>query len=150
MNLDQLTDVIWRQMQQEKPRALLIGELPVGMERYRLVREEPYEAVILGQLKPSDLLHMPSEAVCDALLQEIPVYLWPEQPYKKRKTAKALCRELAAAEQHLLQLGVCRLGEKQKLITAQEARRLLLQGRLPEPGVRMTPLARDILEGKET
>ena len=47
------------------------------------------------------------------------------------------------------QLGVQFLGSSASpLLTAAEARRLLAAGTLPPAGQRMTPLARDILEGK--
>jgi len=150
MNLDQLTEEVWKRLQNDQPRALLVGNRPDGLDRFQLVQELPYDAVILGILPPADLLHMPSQIVCEALLQDIPVYLWEAQPYRSAKNARALCRALAAAEQSLLQLGVRRLGVCKKLITAQEARMLLRMGRKPQPGARMTPLARDILEGKET
>ena len=47
------------------------------------------------------------------------------------------------------QLGVQFLSSSASpLLTAAEARRLLAAGTLPPTGQRMTPLARDILEGK--
>ena len=149
MNLEQLTDAVWKRLYEGRPKALLIGEVPPGVEQYSFVKEEPYEAIVLGILSPGELLHMPTDPVCRALLADIPVYLWPDQLHHKAKTAKVLCRELSAAEQHLRQLGVRLLGKEQKLITAQTARQYLQLGYLPEPGSRMTPLARDILEGKE-
>ena len=148
MNLDQLTETVWQRLQ-EKPRALLLGTAPNGCDKFNYVNEEPYEAVILGILPPGELLHMPSDAVCRALLDDIPVYLSSGQLHHKAKTARALCRELHAAEQHLKQLGVRLLEDGQPLITAAQARSLRQSGQKPPAGSRLTPLARDILEGRE-
>lgn len=148
MNLDALTDAVWDRLTGNRPRALLIGKAPYLDGQFCFVREKPYEAVVLGLLSPGELLHMPSDAVCEALLENVPVYLWSPQPYRAAKYGRILCRELAAAEQHLKQLGVRPMAEQGRLVTAQAARELLRQGRRPDPGSRLTPLARDILEGK--
>ena len=148
MNLDALTDAVWNHLIGQEPRALLIGEAPPTKLPYALVQEKPYEAVILGLLRPGQLLHMPSDDVCEALLEGYPVFLWSPQPYRSAKFCRALFRELSAAEQHLKQLGVLSLEAPGRLVTAQTARALLQQGKMPGPGCRLTPLARDILEGK--
>lgn len=150
-DLDALTEQVWCRLMEQRPRALLIGVPPEIDHNYNYVKEEPYEAVILGDLPPGELLKMPTDPVCRALLSDMPVYLWSGQSYKKAKTARLLCTELAAAEKHLRQLGVKPLeaaGEN-RLITAQTARQLLAAGARPPKGSRLTPLARDILEGKE-
>ena len=150
-DLDALTEQVWQRLTDRRPRALLIGGEPEVDYHYIYVNEKPYEAVVLGDLPPGELLRMPTDPVCRALLSDMPVYLWPGQSYKKAKTARLLCTELAAAEKHLRQLGVRPLtavGEA-KLVTGQEARRLLAAGLGPPRGSRLTPLARDILEGKE-
>lgn len=151
-DLDALTEQIWQRLNARRPRALLIGAPPDIDHNYNYVKEKPYEAVILGDLPPGELLRMPTDPVCRALLSDMPVYLWSGQSYKKAKTARLLCTELAAAEKHLRQLGVKPLeaaGET-RLITAQAARQLLAAGTHPPKGSRLTPLARDILEGKES
>lgn len=150
MNLDQLADAILQKMEQRKPRALLIGDRPDIDHNYNYVNEKPYEAMVLGVLTPGQLLHMPSDEVCRALLEDIPVYLYAGQPWHGSRTAKALCRELTAAEQRLLRLGIMPLEPSGHLITAREARELSRLGQRPGAGCRMTPLARDILEGKES
>ncbi len=147
MNLDQLTEILWNRLE-EKPRALLLGTPPDGCNKYNYVNEKPYEAVVLGELSPGELLHMPSDAVCRALLDGIPVYLSREQ-YHHRCRPVALCRELDKRERYLCALGVEYLGETPKLITAQKARDLRKQGQPVPSGSRLTPLAKDILEGKE-
>lgn len=148
MNLDELTDAVWKRLQQEKPRALLIGREPDWSSPYQWVREAPYDAVVLGLLSPGELLQMPTDPVCQALLEEKPVYLWPRQPYRAFHTAKMLCRQLSAQELRLKQLGVEPLTEQGRLLTASEVRRMQREG-IPIPETsRMTPLAREIAEGK--
>lgn len=150
MNLDALTDAVWERLLQKLPRALLIGEPPENYHKYNYVNKEPYECVILGLLSPSQLLHMPDDAVCDALLEGRPVYLWSPQPYQKQTFAPVLRRELQKAEQYLLSLGVQRMTDSASWITAQMVRSYLRDGRQIPEQCRMTPLAREILEGKET
>ena len=133
----------------ERPRALLIGEAPKDYHKYNYVNEEPYEAVILGVLPPGELLRMPNDAVCRALLEGKPVWLWPHQLHHKSVHARLLCRELTEAERHLRQLGVQIIGQERPLITAQRARELRQMGERPQTGSRLTPLAKDILEGRE-
>ena len=147
--LEQLTEVLWQRLSERKPRALLIGEAPKDLQKFIYVNHKPYEAVVLGLLPPGEMLHMPSDPVCRALLEGTPVYLWREQPYRRSKAARLLCRDLAAAEKRLLQYGILPLGgEDSRLITAQEARGILRSGQQPPAGARFTPLAREILEGK--
>jgi len=148
MNLDQLTEAVLQRLHDGQPRVFLIGEQPNSLQKYNYVNNKPYEAVMIGIVPPGDLLQMPSNTVCQALLDGIPVWYWPQQPFKSCTGAKALCRALLAAEQRLKQMGVQVLGEKGKLITASEARRLKSLG-LTVTDRHMTPLAKDILEGKE-
>ena len=141
MNLDELAEAVLQRLQ---PRALLVGERPIDYHNYNYVKEKPYEAVILGQLSAGELLHMPNDAVCDALLEGKPVYLC-RQTFPATY-AKRLCRELEASQRHLLELGVQPM--EHKLITAETARRFLMTGESISANSRLTPLARDILEGK--
>ena len=76
MNLDRLTDAVLQKLNEGKKRALLIGRAPDIDHNYNYVNEKPYEAIVLGELSAAQLLHMPNDAVCEALLEEIPVYLW--------------------------------------------------------------------------
>lgn len=107
--LEQLAQAILRRMY---PRALLLGEPPPGHFGYTYVSEAPWEAMILGILPPGELLQMPTDPVCRALLTGTPVYLFRQQPYRKAKTARLLQKELAAAEERLIQFGVRPLEEK--------------------------------------
>ena len=67
----------------------------------------------------------------------------PEAPKNR-----ALSASLTAAQRELKNWGVIFTdGGRKRLVTAEEARALRLQGRRPEPGAVMTPLAKEILEG---
>ena len=145
MNLDELTDAVLRRLEARKPLALLLGQLPQMDDRYRYVQDKPYETVVIGILPPGELLQMPSDAVCRALLDGIPVWLWP-QPYGKGPHAAVLRRELLAAEQRLIRLGARPVLQPGQLVTAGDIRQW---GKQLPLHCRLTPLARDILEGKD-
>lgn len=147
MNLEQLTDAVWQRLQENSPRALLLGDLPDDLQKFYYVNEEPYEAVVIGRLSPAGLLAMPTEPVCTALLEGKPVYLY-RQGWEKGTAAQALRRELVAAENRLRRLGALPVETGFGLVTAEKARQLLRSGIRPAAGSRLTPLARDILEGK--
>ena len=56
----------------------------------------------------------------------------------------------AAAQRELKNWGVLFTdGGRKKLITAEEARALRAAGKLPSPGAVLTPLAKEIMEGKK-
>lgn len=138
---------------QEKPRALCIGTLPEGNWEFLPVSEPPYEAVVLASLSPAELLAMPTDPVCRALMEGKPVWL-REEGLEHRKyagtNAKALYSLLLSKERQLRSLGVQSLGKgrEKRLMTAQEVRHLMASGLPLPPGARLTPLARDIWEGK--
>ena len=128
-------------------RALLIGREP-GLELgYQYVTEPPYEAVMIGSLRLSELLRFREERVLAALAEGKPVYLYtpglPEAPKNR-----ALAGSLTAAQRELKNWGVLFTdGGRKKLVTAEEARALRSAGRQPSPGAVLTPLAKEILEG---
>ena len=128
-------------------RALLIGREP-GLELgYSYVTEPPYEAVVIGSLRFSELLRFREERVLSALAEGKPVYLYtpglPEAPKNR-----ALAGSLTAAQRELKNWGVLFTdGGRKKLVTAEEARALRSAGRMPSPGAVLTPLAKEILEG---
>ena len=67
-------------------RALLIGKEPAGELGYSYVREEPYDAVVIGSLSLGQLLHFADEQVLSAIARGLPVYLYTPGLPKPRKT----------------------------------------------------------------
>ncbi len=125
--------------------ALLIGTTPPVSLGF--VYAEPWEAVVIGSLSLGQLLKFDNEAVLSALACGKPVYLYtpglPEVPKNR-----ALAASVAAAQRELKNWGVIFTdGCHRHLITAEEAKLLKKQGRLPQPGAVLTPLAKEILEG---
>ena len=148
LNLDELTEAVWQRLMQRQPDMLLIGDAPENYHKFNYVKLWPYDGILLGYLSPAQLLHMPDEAVCQALLDGKPVYFWQPQRYHGRGRGSLLRQELRKAEQYLFQLGVQPMGLSDTLITARQMRILRQQG-LPLPqNSRLTPLAKDILEGR--
>lgn len=128
-------------------RALLIGEAPALELGYEYVQSPPYELVVIGSLKLSELLHFREERVLSALAEGKTVYLYtpglPEAPKNR-----ALSGSLTAAQRELKNWGVLFTdGGRKKLVTAEEARILRSTGRQPAPGAVLTPLAKEIMEG---
>ncbi len=128
-------------------RALLIGKEPGPELGYAYVAEPPYEAVVIGSLKLSQLLRFQEEPVLQALAEGKPVYLYtPGLPEAGKN--RALAASLTAAQRELKNWGVLFTdGGRKRLITAEEARILRSAGRQPSPGAVLTPLAREIMEG---
>jgi hypothetical protein len=130
-------------------RALLIGKEPAGLPEWEYVTQMPYDAVVMGSLRLSQLVRFREEAVLEALAQGKPVYLYtpglPEAPGNR-----ALAATLAASQRELKNWGVIFTdGGRKKLVTAQEAKLLRQKGLRPGPGAVMTPLAKEILEGSD-
>lgn len=130
-------------------RALLIGKEPGAALGFQYVSEPSYDAVVMGSLTLSQLLRFREEPVLDALAEGKPVYLYtpglPEAPKNR-----ALAGSLAAAQRELKNWGVLFTdGGRKKLITAQEARILVASGQPLSPGAVLTPLAKEIMEGKQ-
>ena len=128
-------------------RALLIGREPGTELGFQYVTEVPYEAVVIGSLTLSQLLHFREERVLSALAEGKPVYLYtpglPEAPKNR-----PLAGSLASAQRELKNWGVLFTdGGRKKLITAEEARILRASGQMPSPGAVLTPLAKEIMEG---
>ena len=128
-------------------RALLIGEAP-GALPYEYVDGPPYDAVVIGSLTIGQLLRFREERVLLALAEGRTVYLYtPGLPQVRNR---ALAAALASAQRELKSWGVIFTdGGRRRLVTAEEARQLRRAGRLPGPGAVLTPLAKEILEGKQ-
>ena len=152
--IEEVVAEVRRRQALEQPAALLLGHAPARELGFHYVKEGDCAAVVIGSLTACQLLHQPDEAVTQALLMGKPVYLCPEGlEYRQYSHTpnRVLWSRLLAAERQLKQLGVQFLernanGGNGKLLTADEVRRLLKEG-LPIEG-RLTPLARDVLEGK--
>jgi hypothetical protein len=102
--------------------------------------------VVIGSLSIAGLLRFAQEQVLSALAQGKTVLLYtpglPESPKNR-----ALAASLTAAQRELKNWGVIFTdGGRKRLVTAEEARTLRLQGRRPAAGAVMTPLAKEILE----
>lgn len=130
-------------------RALLIGAEPDAHLGYHYVTEGEHEAVVIGSLSIGKLLRFSEELALTALAQGKTVLLYtpglPEAPKNR-----ALAASLTAAQRELKNWGVIFTdGGRKRLVTAEEARTLLQQGRRPGKDAVMTPLAREILEGSD-
>lgn len=128
-------------------RALLLGKEPGTELGFQYVKEQPYDAVVMGSLTLSQLLRFREEPVLEALAEGKPVYLYtPGLPEATKN--RALSGSLTAAQRELKNWGVLFTdGGRKKLITAEEARALRAAGRQPAPGTVLTPLAKEIMEG---
>ncbi len=129
-------------------RALLVGNEPARALGYQYVTGGEYEAVVIGSLTFGQLLRFSDERVLCALAQGKPVILYtpglPEAP-KNRAFAAAL----TGARRELKNWGILFTdGGQKRLITAAEARLMRQTGKTPDAGAVLTPLAKDILEGK--
>ena len=130
-------------------RAYLMGKAPPLPLGYEYVETAPYDAVVIGSLSLTELLHFAEEAVLSALAEGIPVFLYtPGLPQAPKN--RALAASLASAQRELKNWGVIFTdGGQKRLITAEEARMMRRSGRKPGPGAVLTPLAKEILEGTE-
>ena len=128
-------------------RALLIGAQPPLA--YEYVTSEPYDTVVIGSLTLSQLLRFSELAVLEALAKGIPVVLYtPGLP--EAGNNRALAASLASSRRELKNWGVVFTdGGRKRLITAKEAQALLLSGQQPPQGAVLTPLAKEIMEGKQ-
>ncbi len=129
-------------------RALLVGKEPDFLPGYTFVKEPPYDCVVIGSLQIGALLRFSDERVFSALAEGKTVVLYtPGLPTAPKN--RGLAAAIAAARRELKSWGVVFTdGAQKKLITAQEARNLLAAGKRPGPGAVLTPLAKEIMEGK--
>ena len=130
-------------------RAYLVGTEPVRDLGYVYVKEPPYDGVVIGSLTLSQALRFSDECTLQALAEGKPVLLYtpglPEAPKNR-----ALAASLASGRREMKSWGIVFTdGGQKKLITAQEARAMKLAGQVPGPGAVLTPLAKEILGGKE-
>ena len=131
-------------------RALLVGKEPGVSLGYEYVKERPYDAVVIGSLELHQLLRFREERVLQALAEGKQVFLYtPGLPVSPGN--RALGAALTAAQRELKNWGVVFTdGGQKRLVTAQEARALRQANQRPGPGAVLTPLAKEIMEGKAT
>lgn len=128
-------------------RGLLIGKRPAPDLEVTYVTEPPWDTVVIGSLSLSELLCFQNETVLQALAEGKQVLLYTGGLPKVPKN-RALAAALTARQRELKSFGVLFTdGLKKHLITGEEAKIMKARGQFPEPGARMTPLAREILEG---
>ena len=123
-------------------KALLIGGQP-PLEFEFVTRD--YDAVVVGSLSLAQALGGYPEELLSALAVGMPVVMY-EPGFPKAEGNRALGASLASRRRELKSWGVQFVnGQEKRLVTAEEARRLLAQGKLPAPGAVLTPLAKEIL-----
>ena len=128
-------------------RAMLLGDRPPEDLGVVYTPEPPWEGAVIGSISIGELLRFHNEAIFNLLAQGKQVLLYtPGLPAVPKN--RALAASLASRQRELKNWGVLFTdGRQKRLITAQEARDMRARGQVPEPGARMTPLAREILEG---
>ena len=128
--------------------ALLIGKEPPQSLGYTYILEQSADAVVIGSLTISQLLHFAIEPALEALSQGKPVIVY-EPGLPECKGSRGLAATLASKRRELKNWGMIFTdGGQKKLITAQQARKMMESGQTPGPGAVLTPLAKEIMEGK--
>lgn len=130
-------------------KALLVGTAPGHCLGYTYVSQPPYDAVVIGSLSLGQLMCFSDERILEALAEGKKVVLYapglPEAP-----GCRALSAALASKRRELKSWGIVFTdGGQRRVITAGQARLMLQTGERPGPGTVLTPLAKEILEGKE-
>lgn len=151
--IEEVAAEVLRRQRQTQRTALLIGKKPPRELGWNYVLSGDFDAVMIGSLSAGQLLQFPDEPCADALLCGKPVFLW-EEGLEYRRCAKTSNRvlwgRLLAAERQMKQLGVQFLhSEGGQLLTAETVRRLKREGKPLPADCRLTPLARDIWEGRQ-
>ena len=134
------------------PKAYLVGNTPPDCLGYACVTQGSYDAVIIGSLPPSQLLYFRNEAVLHALLTGMSVFLWEpglgHHTYASNNN-RLLRSRLLSAQRDLRQMGITFYGSKERqLLTADYAKQLRMQGAPLPTGMIITPLAKEVWEGR--
>ena len=109
------------------------------------MRAAPYDAVVIGSLTLSQLLHFSEEAALAALAQGKAVVLY-EPGLPEAKANRGLSAALSSRRRELKSWGVVFTdGGQRKVITAAQAQKMLESGEKPGMGAVLTPLAKEIL-----
>ncbi len=129
-------------------KLLLVGTAPDRDLGHTYVTQPPYEGVMIGSLTLGQAAAFSENAVLAALAEGKAVFLYtPGLPQSPKN--RALAGSLNARYRELKSWGVLFVdGAQRTLITAQAARAMRQKGERPGPGAVLTPLAKEILEGK--
>ena len=129
-------------------KALLLGREPDTDLDCTYVREGEHDLVVIGSLTLSQAIRFREETVLAALAKGVPVVLYtPGLP--DAGANRALSASLTGTYREMKNWGILFTdGTRKRLITAEDARALRSQGKRPAVGAVLTPLAREILEGK--
>ena len=130
-------------------KALLIGKEPACPLGYTYTEDPPYDSVVIGSLTLSQALRLRDDRVLTALAEGKPVTLYtpglPESPKNR-----ALAASLSSSCREMKNWGIVFTdGAQKRLITAETAKAMRQTGAKPPSGAVLTPLAREILEGKQ-
>ena len=129
-------------------RALLIGDKPPCDLGYSYENTPPYDAIVIGSLTLGQALCFTNELALTFLAEGKPVVCYASG-FPQAPKNRALGAALASSRRNLKAWGIVFTdGGQKRLITAQEARALRQAGKQPAPGSVLTPMAKDILEGK--
>ena len=129
-------------------RAFLIGEKPPCDLGFTSEGSPPFDGVVIGSLTLGQALLFANEQALSALAEGKKVVCY-EPGFPQSPKNRALGAALANAKRNMKNLGIIFTdGGQKRLITAEEARQMKLTGRRPAPGSVLTPLAKEILEGK--
>ena len=129
-------------------KALLVGREPGCGLGFQYAATD-YEAVVIGSLTLGEVLKGPPEPVLEALAKGTRVLLYtPGLPQVTHN--RALAASVASRLRELKSWGIVFTdGSAKRLITAQEARAMAARGEHPRTGALLTPLAKEILQGKD-
>ena len=130
-------------------KAQLLGDKPPCDLGYSYENTPPYDAIVIGSLTLGQALYFRNELVLTFLSEGKSVVCYaPGFPQAPKN--RALGAALASSRRNLKNWGIVFTdGGQKRLITAQEARLLRQAGKQPPPGSVLTPMAKDILEGKQ-
>lgn len=130
-------------------RALLLGDKPPCDLGYSFENTPPYDAIVIGSLTLGQALYFSQEQVLSFLAEGKSVVCYaPGFPQAPKN--RALGAALASSRRNMKSWGIVFTdGGQKRLITAQEARALRQAGKQPAPGAVLTPLAKEIMEGKQ-
>ena len=143
--LNAIVEKVYAKLQQ--PRALCIGPVPANDHGFWFTDRPPYEAVLISQLTPGQLLYFRQDTVLQALMEGKPVFLLAEGiPSWGAACPAVLAAKLRSSLRQLQELGVQILSDRPVLVDVHLARQLRSAGKaLPENAL-LTPLAKALWE----